>query len=225
MQTFIIILIIFAVFIVGYFILRGRYSWTVKKNEYANEYRNKFIEFSNKYFNTYDRYSRSGEIDNSLYVWLTMNSNKIQTDMGLFGVVDYLAAFRTHKVTNYRVILNTIPKYRDGDIKEQDVNLLDNCLLRYLGFIQEMESIALNNLKNPLIWFREGIRTMISVPLLIFNSFGILSNQTVEKITGNLIFNIFSGIIALVTLISGLITIIVGYEQTMTFIREHFLSH
>lgn len=225
MQTTIIILLIIGIFIAGFIILYRRQSWTLKKFTDANEYRDKFIEFSNKYFDSYDSYTRTGQIDNSLYQWLTMNVNKIQADMGYFGVVDYLAPFRTHKVTNYRVLINTIPKYRDGDVKDRDVNLVDDCFLRYLGFVRDKEAIASKNLKNPLIWFREGIRTIVGIPLLILNSFGIFNTRTVERITDNIVFKILSGIIALVTLVSGIVTIIIGYDQTIKFISDHFSRH
>jgi hypothetical protein len=220
MDSIIVILIIIAIFVSGLIILYHRHSWIVKRLIEVHVFREKFIEFSNIYFSSYDKYSRSGEVNNTLYVWLTMNVNKIQEDMGYFGVVDYIAPFRTHKVSNYRVLLNTLPKYRDGEVRDQDVNLVDDCLLRYIGFAKEKETMASKNLKNPLVWFREGIKYLLSIPIFILNMFGIFSARTVERITDNVLFKIISGIIALVTLASGLVTIIIGYDQSFAFVQS-----
>jgi hypothetical protein len=47
---------------------------------------------------------------------------------------------------------------------------------------------------------------------------GIISNRIVNSIKDSLIFKVISGLIALVTLVSGLVTIVVGYDQTVKFI-------
>ena len=61
MITTLIILGILTVFIIGFVQVYNRHSRVVKKIDFAGEYRNKFVEFANKYFQTYDRYNRSGE--------------------------------------------------------------------------------------------------------------------------------------------------------------------
>jgi len=75
-------------------------------------------------------------------------------------------------------------------------------------------------LKNPLIWFREGFREILSVPIFILSWFGIISNRTLNSIKNSLIYKVISGFIALVTLISGIVTIVVGYDQTIEFINR-----
>jgi hypothetical protein len=117
MITTLIILGILTVFIIGFVQVYNRHSRVVKKIDFAGEYRNKFVDFANKYFQTYDRYSRSGDFDGELYVWLTMNVSKIQSNLGTFGVMDYIAPFQTYRVSNYQIVINTIPKFRDGSGK------------------------------------------------------------------------------------------------------------
>lgn len=220
MITTLIILGILTVFIIGFVQVYNRHSRVVKKIDFAGEYRTKFIDFSNKYFETYDRWSRAGDFDGQLYVWLTMNVSKIQGNLGTFGIMDYIAPFQTYRVSNYQIVINTIPKFRDGTAKDFDVNSVDDCLLRYIGYLEEYSQDTQKNLKNPIVWFREGFREVLSIPIFILNWFGIISNRTVNSIKDSFIYKVLSGLIALVTLVSGLVTIVVGYDQTLEFVNR-----
>ncbi|WP_299180765.1 hypothetical protein [uncultured Chryseobacterium sp.] len=220
MITTLILLGILTVFIIGFVQVYNRHSRVVEKIDFAGEYRNKFIEFSKKYFQTYDRYSRAGNFDGEFYVWLTMNVNKIQSNLGTFGVMEYIAPFQTYRVSNYQIVINTIPKFRDGSIKEFDIHSVDDCLLRYIGYLEEYSKDTQKKLKNPIVWFREGFRELLSVPIFILSWFGIISNRTVNSIKNSLIYKVVSGLIALVTLVSGVVTIIVGYDQTIELVNK-----
>ncbi len=217
-----IILGILTVFIIGFVQVYNRHSMVAKKIDFAREYRNKFIEFTNKYFQTHDRYSSTGDIDSELYIWLTMNVSKIQNYVGSFGVMLYKPAFQSHMINNYLIIINTIPKFREGQVHNFDVRSVDDCLLRYMGYLEEYSKDTLKNLRNPMVWFREGLREFLSVPILIFSWFGIISSQTLNSIKDSLIYKVITGLIALVTLVSGLVTIIVGYDSTIIFFSTLF---
>mgnify|MGYP001138042494 FL=1 len=220
MTTTIIIIGIFLFFLIGFIQLYRIHSRTIKKHDFASEYRNKFIEFANKYFEQYDRWSKSGNLDNELYVWLTKNVSKIQSNVGSFGVMSYKPAFQNYMVNNYQLIINTIPKFREGQVENFDVTSVDDCLLRYIGHIEERSEVTLKNLKNPIIWFRVGFQEIISIPLLILNWFGIFSKRTVNGIMESTFYKIITGVIALITLLSGIVTIIQGKEKTIEFINS-----
>lgn len=215
-----IILGILTVFIIGFVQVYNRHLRVVKKIDFAGEYRNKFVGFANKYFQTYDRWSRAGDFDGELYVWLTMNVSKIQDYVGSFGVMSYKPAFQNYMFNNYQIIINTIPKFREGQVEKFDVGAVDDCLLRYIGYLEEYSKDTLKNLRNPIVWFREGFREILSIPIFVLNWFGIISKRTVNSIKDSLIYKVISGLIALVTLVSGLVTIIVGYDQTIEFIKK-----
>jgi len=220
MTTTIIIIGILLIFLIGFIQLFRTHSRTIKKHEFASEYRNKFIEFANKYFEQYDRWSKSGNLDNELYVWLTKNVSKIQSNVGSFGVMSYKPAFQNYMINNYQLIVNTIPKFREGQVENFDVTPVDDCLLRYIGHVEERSEETLKNLKNPIIWFRIGFQEIISIPLFILKWFGIFSKRRVNGIMESTIYKIFTGIIALITLLSGLVTIIQGKEKTIEFINR-----
>jgi hypothetical protein len=222
MTTTIIILGIVLIFLIGFIQVFKSNSRVLKKHEFASEYRNKFIDFTNKYFKNYDRWNQSGNLDGELYVWLTKNVSKIQNSVGQFGIMDYLAPFQTYQISNYQIIINTIPKFRDGQVKDFDVNSVDDCLLRYIGYLEEHNKETQKNLRNPIIWFRIGFQEIISIPLFILNWFGIFSKSRVNGIMGSTIYKIFTGIIALITLLSGIVTIIQGKEKTIELVNKIF---
>lgn len=218
MITTLIILGILTVLIIGFVQVYNRNSRVVKKIDFAGEYRNKFIEFSNKYFETYDRWSRAGDFDGQLYVWLTTNVSRIQGNLGSFGIMDYIAPFQTYRVSNYQIIINTLPKFREGQVQNSDAGSVDDCLLRYIGYLEDYNKETEKDVKNPIVCFREGFKVIICIPLFIISLFGIFSRRTVDNIMDSVIFKIFAGFTALVTLVSGLVTIVVGYDQTVKFI-------
>lgn len=220
MTTLLIILGLLFILIIGFRVVYRKHKKTLNNYDFAFNYRNKFIECSNKYFKNRDRWSQSGELDNELYVWLTKNVTKVQSNLGLFGIMDYMAPFQRYQVKNYQIIVNTVPKFRDGQIQDFDVTSVDDCLLRYIGHQEGRIEQNKKNLKNPFIWFRVGFQEIISIPLYILNWFGIFSRRTVGGIMDSVIYKIFTGIIALVSLVSGILTIIQGKEKTIEIINR-----
>jgi hypothetical protein len=221
MVTFQIIAGILIILVIGFTKAYGRYSRTKRRIKFSHEYREKFIELANKYFKTYERFRESGNLDQQLYIWLTLNVSKIQNQLGGFGRLSIQPPFQNYIIHDYQVIANTLPKFKEGIVESQEANMVDDCLLRYIGHLNGNNQENLSSLKNPVIWFREGFKEILSVPISILNWFGILSKRTVDNIKESLIFKVISGLIALITILSGLVTIIVGYDQTMEFITRH----
>lgn len=221
-MTSIIIWGLILILIIGFVSIFRDYLKFNNNHEFAHEYRNRFVTFANKYFENKNNYRERDEFDGELYVWLTKNVSKIQNEVGQFGVMDYIAPFRAYHIPHYQIIINTIPKFRERDIQSFDVNSVDDCLLRYIGFVEEEKDKTSNKLKNPIIWFKIGIQELVSIPLLILVWFGIFSKRTAAFITNSTIYSFFTGIIALVTLISGIVTIIQGKEKTLEFLMKFF---
>ena len=218
MTIALIIIGIFLIFVIGFIQVLRIHLRTKIEHEFGSEYRNKFIEFATKYSENYNRRSQSGNFDGELYVWLTKNVSKIQIIVGYFGIMDYITP--SYIIPDYQIIINTIPKFRKGKIENFDVNYVDDCLLRYIGYIEERSNETIKNLKNPIIWFRTGFQEIISIPLFVLNWFGIFSKNRVNSIIESAIYKIFTGIIALITLLSGIVTIIQGKEKTIEFINK-----
>lgn len=222
MLTLFIIIGILLILIIGFVNVNKRYSHVVSNIEFATIYRSKFIDLANKFFQNSNNYNGSETVDNELYIWLTLNVSKMQSKVGTFGIMSYQPAFANYMINNYQIIVNTLPKFRERQVQNFDTGSVDDCLLRYIGYLEEIKKEALYDLKNPIAWFREGFKDLITAPLLILSSFGILSRGKVSNIKENAIFKVLTGVTGFVTFIGGLVTIIVGYDQTIKFIARLF---
>ncbi|WPQ61231.1 hypothetical protein SIO70_23000 [Chitinophaga sancti] len=218
--TIIIILSFSFVFILGFTKIFKRLRSLNTDYDFAYEFRNKFNEFANKYFEHADGIYQRGELDSTLYTWLMMNANKIQSILGRIGILHYIGPFQRYEVPNYQVVLNTLPKFRAGTIEAFDVHYTDDCLLRYLGSMENGIKKVQPSLKNPIIWLKQGFQELFSLPLYILNWFGILSDKSILKITANAFFVILTGFGGLIAFLSGVVTIIQGKDQTIELIRK-----
>ena len=183
--------------------------------KYAANYKHTFVELTNKW-------RSKDELDNEKYVWLTMNANKIQSIIGGFGIIDYIAPMQTYTIPNYHVILNNLPRFRDGKISNFEINTTDDCLLRYLGHVKNNIDSILKKIKNPLYWFKEGIKLIIGSPFLLLAWFEIINQNTLNRILSNFLYNVITGIISLFTFLSSIITIIIGKDEFLKYIHDFF---
>jgi hypothetical protein len=202
----------FSLFIIGFISLWRISSKNEERRNFTDEYREEFIKFCNNYMQT----SQAG----SEYVWLLQNSTVIQRQMGSFGVMTFKPPFANYQYTNYPVLINTIPKFRDGSIHQAEIGFVDDSLLRYLKRLDDVVSAANKNLHNPIIWFRQGIRTVLGIPFYLLDWFGLVSPIATERLIANSFFKFISNLSAFVAFISGLITIAVGWDQALVFIKK-----
>lgn len=211
-----------AILVIGYFTLRKRYFQFDVDHKFAYEYREEFIVFANHYFGNHNQFPREQKIDHEKYIWLTKNVNKIQEIMGQHGRMYYVAAFQMYKVPNYEIIVNTIPKFRDGKVTDFDISSVDDALLRYLGAVENLLNELSKKLRNPFIWFRVGFQEVISLPFYVLRMFGILTERGVSRVISSSIYRVLAGIGGLVAFLSGIVTIIVGKEQTIEYLKSIF---
>lgn len=219
-MTIVGIVILLLFLLVGYIKLRHNFSGLLESRKFALEYRVRFNELSTSYFKSYDRYERRGSFSGEMYEWLTKNVGKIQRRLGLFGIIDYTAPFNKFRAPRYEIIINTIPKFRDGTIKEHDANWVDDCLLRYIGYNEELVEKGLSELRNPFIWFRAGVQFVVSVPFYALNWFGVISERRLDGIIRNTFFKVGSGIVAIVAFMANLVTIFGTWDRLILFIKQ-----
>lgn len=190
--------------------------------DFTNEYRNTFVDFCNLYYKGYDGYERRGKINSEMYVWLTKNVNKMQGHLGLTGIMHYVAPFQMYQIPNYQILINTLPKFREGKVDEFDVNSSDDALLRYIGILEQSITNIKKKLHNPIMWFKDGFYETMSLPIYLFNWFGLFSDNLVYKIKANILYKLILGIAGLVTFLSGIITILVGVDGSIVIVNRIF---
>lgn len=221
MMTIVGIVILLLILLVGYIKLRKEFSGLEEAIEFASEYRKCFNELVTSYFDSYDRYERRGSFSGEMYEWLTKNVERIQRRLGQLGIIDYTAPFNKFRAPRYEVIINTIPKFRDGTITEYDANWVDDCLLRYVGSKEELLKESGMELRNPFIWFRTGIQNILTIPLYVLNWFGIINKGVLYRVTGNVFFKVLGGVAAIIAFAANLVTIFGSWSNLITFLQKH----
>jgi hypothetical protein len=221
-MTILIIVSFVLTLVLGLVTILRRSKRLIDKHEFAFEYRDKFVGLANRYFSTYEKYVQNGTVDRELYIWLTKNVNQIQSDLGHTGTMHYVGAFQRFQIPNYQVVINTLPKFRDGSVESFDVTSTEDCLIRYIGDLEIDIKALKKQIKNPVTWFKEGFQVIISIPLYMLNWFGILGDRTFYRVMGSVIYKFITGVCGLVAFLSGVVTIIQGKDATITLFKQIF---
>ena len=211
--------------IIGFLTLRNQIVRIYKSLDFVEEFRTKFIDYCNSRGN-----------DSEAYTWITLNSPKMQREMGAYGTYEaFKPPAANYMIKNYQIIMNMIPELRryidmsnesmgtmfastiDGYIKA-----IDEALLRYIGVLNEQEDNAKKRLGNPLLWLRTGVEEILALPLLLIAGFGLIGFSTVRRLQNNFFFQIFSVITTVIGLIAAIMTIVMGWDDFMTFLSDQF---
>lgn len=211
--------------VVGLLTLRKRLTGIYDKQNFAEEFRNRFIGYCNS----------RGE-DREAYTWLTLNSPRMQREMGSYGTYEaFQPPAANYMIKNYQIITNMIPEIRRyinlnnesmgtmfASTIDSYIKNVDEALLRYIGVLTEREEQEKTKVLNPLIWLRTGVEQILSTPLLIFMWFGLVGVSAVYRLQNSIVFKFLALITAIIGLLSGAMTIILGWEQFSEIISNKF---
>jgi hypothetical protein len=208
----VLISVLISLMTLGYFSLLRKRKNLIAKHTFTTEYLNKFGEFSNQILN-------QEKLSDQLYIWLTKNVDKMQEMLGLAGMVQYRPPFAKYIITNYQILINTLAQVPNGMAEEDDIRFCLNLMLRFVGVLEGSEKDINKNLRNPLVWFLEGVRLVITSPLYLLYSFGLLGSSTVERISESPFARFISGIIALIGFLASLVQILQGWDDVVKLLR------
>jgi hypothetical protein len=190
--------------------------------DYTNEFINKYREFSNGLYQQ--------NMNEELYQWLRLRSSKMQIMLGNFGIASmYKPPFSNIAYNDYQIVVNGLSEIRkeyvmvNSNLSYQNLNelirIVDDCLVSFLGFLQDEHQDILTNLKNPIIWLREGIRSIVIFPVAFIYWSGLIKYNTYSRLSNNLVVRILTAIVALIGFISSIITISLGHEVLLQFLK------
>jgi hypothetical protein len=176
--------------------------------------------FLREFMSLFGRYFQSNGQDEALYVELTQRLSRMQRQIGGHGILYmFRPPFANFAYRDFPILLNLLPEYRtsanDWALRSQAshyASAIRDCLLRYSGSLEELEADSRSELKNPFIWFREGVRTFLALPFRLLRSLGILSGETESEIRSSKLARIGAGVLALVTLAAGIVQIVTGWD-------------
>lgn len=132
-------------------------------------------------------------------------------------------------INNYTIILSGLPQiqsYLSKDIlRNQAVQIaryVVDALLRNTGDYENQINEINSSLRNPIILYKTGWNIIISIPFMTLYWLGIFTKNALNLVTNNFVFKIIVGIVALVGIISSIMTIVLGYAEFLTLIKGLF---
>ncbi|CBE67798.1 membrane protein of unknown function [Candidatus Methylomirabilis oxygeniifera] len=202
---------------IGFLRTLTAYRGLKKRRDFVSEFSDKFVEFAN-----------NPDFDGKLYYWLTHNSVAIQSELGPLGVASYKPPAIDYVIHNYQMIVNLLPElrrkktenrlFRDGEIHREYATMCLDILVRYLGVIDRWLQEARDELRNPFIWLGQGVQSILLLPAYVLHWFGLLGASALGTLTRNILVKSISFIVAVVGLLSSLVTLLVGWEETARII-------
>jgi len=177
--------------------------------------------FSNEFcYNFYDYMNAEGR-NQEPYDWMLRNSNRMQDQMGQTGLCAiYRPPYGNYEFRNMQIILNLIPVLRQmiqngipREIILDTFHNIDNALKRHQGDLDEKDNSLRSHLRNPVIWFREGIALFTSLPITFLYWFNLIGINKLEAVQRNILFRLLTFLLALISLIGSSMTILLGWEE------------
>lgn len=211
--------VLVSLFLIG-FVAKGRsIRSSLARREFAYEFRNKLITYAN---------SRGS--DHATYHWLMFHSVRMQREMGAYGVMStYTRAGSRQTHHNFPVILNMLPDLQQAFQEpmfaylghaDQYARTMTDCLTRYMGVVEEARINDRSELKNPLTWFRDGVRSALGLPIQLLGWFGVISGALVVSITSAAVFRLLAGAVAVIGFVSAIVGLVTGWAQFVAIVER-----
>ena len=102
--------------------------------------------------------------------------------------------------------------------------LVGETLVRYMGWSADQIGNKRRELRNPVVWLREGVAALLLLPVWFLRSLGLLSPSRSGRLARSALFRLLTGVVALLGLLSALVTIILGWRLALEVLRR-FLAH
>jgi len=215
-----IIIVFIIILSIGIYNVLKQYFTLSKKIKFAETYLDKFVQLCNSYDENIYNINQSPIYDRELYIWLTLNVEKITSKMGKMSETHFFSGGL--EVPKYSLILNTLPKFRDRTLDQFHINSSQDSLLRFIGVQIEKMEYASKDIWNPIIWFRQGVREIVSSPFTLLHFFGLIKSPTMISIKNSGFMKIITAIFSIIAAISGIVTIITGYAPSIKFFKDFF---
>lgn len=222
------ILVTLAVIIIGFIAKVINARNISKRREFTISFQNSFIELANGFFKT-------GRMSNDLYSKCIHDVDAIQAELGYDGIIaGYVDRLHGIKGQNYQLFVNIIPEIREAEsmsgnsiMMERVSQLIGTCndaLQRHVGNLDRELDTERKGIFNPFICFREGVRFILGLPVLVLYWSGFVSTRTISAARVSSVFKFISGVITLIGLISSIITILLGWNEVSDIIVRFWNS-
>lgn len=155
------------------------------------------------------------------YDYLNKKCYEVQNILGIYGIaIDYIDPIRNVKFKNYQILTNCtneIAAYSRAGINKfaiESGQIINDCIGKYLGYVETETKKLLWSLINPFIWIRDGIRVIVRLPIYLLYWTGIIEYSNYIKMETSII----TKIIDVLGFVGTVITIVTGYEPFVNII-------
>lgn len=188
----------------------------------------KDLTFTEEFGHQLKRYVESNSRDHEAYAWLTHRATRMQLQMGSTGMLaKYKPPFANYFISNVAIVANFLPllhQYFADDILArtayQYAQAIQDALLRHHGILSDRREHLISQSRNPLRYFREGVRAVLEVPLEILGSLGAVPARWIRTIGGSSLFDLLVGVASLVTIVSGILAMVVGWHEFWGIVKR-----
>jgi len=108
---------------------------------------------------------------------------------------------------------------RGRPIAYETYSMIRDAILRYIGTIEERLDLLNQEMRNPFSQLRLGVEILVMAPLDLLSSVGILSTSRNAKIHKSTWTRLFTGFVSIITLASGIVTILVGWPAISQMLK------
>jgi hypothetical protein len=152
--------------------------------------------------------------------WLNGRIPKLSDELGGFGVVQYKPAFANYIHNNYALVPNTVLKMATGSAAAQDLQMTMAMLIQHSGRLEDLLKDTFARLKNPVLWFFDGLRSILSIPAWILAGSGVIRATTVQRFKDSRIVRFLTALIAIATLVSTIMSIVLGWAAFLDVVKR-----
>lgn len=217
------LIILFGITIIGFISKLLELSDIRDRCEFTLEYKRKFIDFINELF-------LKQSFNQQLYYELTARVNEMQYELGQDGVYAYVQDnLKGYRTKNYQLLVNFLPETRNilNDFSNsimmerhiQEARDCEDMFIRHLGTLELAEKNQRKSLLNPFADFAEGVKLIVTLPILLLKWFGFVSKEKSHQIKTNLIIKTINFIVTIVGFISGVMAIFMGWSEFWQMIK------
>lgn len=226
MDKLIPVFIVIGIIILGFIMKKIELNDVVKRIDFTNQYHKKLETLI-------DEISSKEIFNQQLYYELTSEVKGMQYELGSDGVFKYatdnLKGFST---SNYQLLINFLPELRDVlknqnniitvDRFNQSANDCDNMFIRHLGSLNELKKSIRKNSFNPFSSFSNGMKFIISLPILLLNWFGFISDEYTRKAKCSWFIKFLNFLVVLIGFIGAIMSIILGWNDFLQKLNKIF---
>jgi hypothetical protein len=194
-------------------------------NEYGNGFSDYISEFISRDFSIFFKNTgyKNPNREAELYSRLIGDMGKAQRIVGTNGIMyNYHRPGASYMYKEYQLIVNTVNRLRFPDINGEDMQMVQNILIMTQNEKVELQDMYFKQCKNPFSLLRDGVNFIVTLPISILYWSGLMNYRTFSVLTNNWFMRFVNGLIILIGLISSIITIILGWEQTMLYVERLF---